>query len=66
MIFPFRPIPREPGRVADLVATLAATPPLAVMHLLADPLPILGSGRSELVRGCVWFAPLAFPAEPTA
>jgi anti-sigma B factor antagonist len=66
VIFPFRPIPREPGRVADLVATLAATPPLAVMHLLADPLPILGSGRSELVRGCVWFAPLAFPAEQTA
>jgi hypothetical protein len=28
------------------------------MHLLDDPEPVLGSGRSEFVRGGCWFAPL--------
>jgi hypothetical protein len=29
------------------------------MHLLGDPQPVLGSGQSEFVRGCCWFAPLS-------
>jgi hypothetical protein len=49
---------REPGAAAELIAAVAATPPLAVMHLLGDPAPLVGSGRSEFVRGVVWFGPL--------
>ena len=59
-VFPFRPVRREPGPPGELVAALAATPPVAVMHLLTDPAPLVGSGRSELVRGVVWFGPLDF------
>lgn len=58
-VFGFRPVRREPGDPAPLVASLAATPPLAVMHLLADPAPLVGSGTSEFIRGVVWFGPLA-------
>jgi anti-sigma B factor antagonist len=57
-VFPFRPVRREPGAAAELIAAVAATPPLAVMHLLGDPAPLVGSGRSEFVRGVVWFGPL--------
>jgi anti-anti-sigma factor len=60
-VFPHRPLRRG---VVELVATvddLAASEPLAVMHLLADPQPVLGSGRPEFFRGCCWFAPLAVP-----
>ena len=49
---------REAERSAT-VADLAASRPLAVMHLIADPRPVLGSGVSEFVRGAAWFAPLA-------
>ena len=59
-VFPFRPVRRAPGDAAELVAGLASTPPVAVMHLLADPNPLVGSGRSELVRGVAWFGPLEF------
>jgi len=58
-IFPLRPLKRGG---ADLVATvddLAASTPLAVMHLLGDPQPVFGSGQSDFVRGCCWFAPLS-------
>lgn len=58
-VFGFRPVRREPGDPADLVGALAAAPPLAVMHLLADPAPLVGSGKSEFVRGVAWFWPLA-------
>lgn len=62
-VFPHRPIKRGG---ADLVATirdLTAGPAIAVMHLLADPRPVLGSGQSELVRGCGWFAPVTIGTE---
>ncbi|MFM7108754.1 MAG: STAS domain-containing protein [Planctomycetaceae bacterium] len=58
-VFAFRPIRREPGDPAQVVTALASAPPLAVMHLLADPAPLVGSGTSELVRGVAWFWPLA-------
>ena len=58
-VFAYRPVRREPGDLAALVAGLAAAPPLAVMHLLADPAPLVGSGTSEFTRGVVWFGPLA-------
>jgi len=32
------------------------------MHLIADPRPVLGSGRSEFLRGSVWYAPLTVAA----
>ena len=58
-VFPLRPLKRGPADLATTVEDLAASTPLAVMHLLGDPQPVLGSGQSELVRGCCWFAPLA-------
>jgi hypothetical protein len=42
-----------------VVADLAASEPVAVVHLMADERPLLGSGVSELVRGRCWFAPLS-------
>lgn len=57
-VFAFRPVRREPGDLAPLVASLAALPPVAVMHLLADPAPLVGTGKSEFVRGAAWFWPL--------
>lgn len=57
-VFPHRPIKRGGVDLAATIRDLTAAPPIAVMHLLADPQPALGSGQSELVRGCAWFAPL--------
>jgi anti-anti-sigma factor len=58
VVFPFRPLRRGGVDLAGTVADLAASVPLSVMHLIADPQPVLGSGRTELARGTVWFAPL--------
>jgi anti-anti-sigma factor len=58
-IFPLRPLKRGAVDLATTVADLAASEPVAVMHLLGDPQPVLGSGQSELVRGSCWFAPLS-------
>jgi anti-anti-sigma factor len=58
VVFPYRPLRRGGLDLAATVADLAASTPLAVLHLVADPYPVLGSGRSELARGGVWFAPL--------
>lgn len=58
-VFPLRPLKRGPADLTTTVDDLAASTPLAVMHLLGDPQPVLGSGQSELVRGCCWFAPLS-------
>ena len=57
-VFPHRPLRRGATEPAEIVAALGGMSPLAVMHLLADPAPVLGSGRPELVRGACWFAPL--------
>jgi hypothetical protein len=59
VVFPLRPLRRGAVDLAATVADLAASEPLAVMHLLDDPEPVQGSGRSEFVRGGCWFAPLA-------
>jgi anti-anti-sigma factor len=61
-IFPLRPLKRGTVDLAATVADLAASEPLAVMHLLGDPQPVLGSGQSDFVRGCCWFAPLTVAA----
>jgi anti-sigma B factor antagonist len=58
VVFPLRPLRRGAVDLAATVADLAASEPVAVMHLLDDPEPVLGSGRSEFVRGGLWFAPL--------
>lgn len=58
-VFPLRPLKRGSGDLATTVADITASEPLALMHLLPDSEPVLGSGRSQLVRGRVWFAPLA-------
>ena len=58
-VFGFRPVRREPGDLVQLVGSLGGAPPLAVMHLLADPAPPVGSGRSEFIRGVAWFWPVA-------
>lgn len=62
-VFPLHPLRRGPLDYAATIDTLAASAPLAVMHLVADPQPILGSGESEFVRGGCWFAPLAVDAQ---
>lgn len=59
VVFPQRPLRRAAIDLAATTADLAASVPLAVMHLLPDRQPVLGSGQSELVRGACWFAPLA-------
>ena len=57
-VFPPRPARRGVAEAAAVVDDLAGSAPLAVMHLLADPEPILGSGLPEFVRGTCWYAPL--------
>ena len=57
-VFPHRPLRRGVTEPETIVAGLGGMSPLAVMHLLADPTPVLGSGRPEFVRGACWFAPL--------
>lgn len=63
VVFPPRPLKRGPGDLAATVADLAASPPLALLHLLTDPQPVLGSGRPTLARGRCWFAPLTIGRE---
>jgi len=58
VVFPARPLPSGPADLSALVTELSAAEPLAVMHLLGDPQPVLGSGQSEFAGGCCWFAPL--------
>jgi len=57
-VFPPRPPRRGVTEASIVVDDLAGSAPLAVMHLLADPEPVLGSGRPEFVRGTCWYAPL--------
>jgi len=57
-VFPHRPLRRGVTDPDTIVAGLGGMSPLAVMHLLADPAPVLGSGRPEMVRGACWFAPI--------
>lgn len=59
VVFPLRPLKRGSGDLATTVADIAASEPLALLHLLSDPEPVLGIGRSQLVRGRCWFAPLS-------
>lgn len=61
VVFPHRPLKRSATDLAAVVADLAASEPVAVVHLMVDDRPVLGSGMSELVRGRCWFAPLALP-----
>jgi anti-sigma B factor antagonist len=63
-VFPGRPLGRAATDLTETVADLTGSTPDAVLHLLADPQPVLGSGRSELVRGTAWFAPLEITASP--
>jgi hypothetical protein len=58
VVFPPRPLARGAGDLSATVEDLAASAPLALMHLLRDPEPVLGSGRSTMERGRCWFAPL--------
>ena len=58
-VFPLRPLKRGSGDLATTITDITASEPLALLHLLADPEPVLGIGRSQIVRGRCWFAPLA-------
>jgi hypothetical protein len=64
MAWPFRPFPQG---VVDLDTAVAAvttdSAPLGLLHLLADDRPLVGLGRSALVRGACWCAPLLPLAE---
>lgn len=57
-VFPHRSLKRGAIDLAVTLADVCAAEPLAVMHLLGDPQPILGSGQSEFLRGACWFGPL--------
>jgi anti-sigma B factor antagonist len=57
-VFPHRSLKRGAIDLAATLADVTAAQPLAVMHLLGDPQPVLGSGQSEFVRGGCWFGPL--------
>jgi anti-anti-sigma factor len=57
-VFPGRPLGRTASDLSAMVADLTSSSSDAVLHLLIDPQPVLGSGRSELIRGAAWFAPL--------
>ncbi|RLS78020.1 MAG: anti-sigma factor antagonist [Planctomycetota bacterium] len=57
-VFPHRSLKRGAIDLAATLADVTAAEPLAVMHLLGDPQPVLGSGQSEFVRGACWFGPL--------
>lgn len=59
VVFPPRPLARGSGDLAATVEDLAASAPLALLHLLCDPEPVLGNGRSAMMRGRCWFAPLS-------
>jgi len=58
VMFPHRPLRRTADDLAAVLADLAASEPVAVMHLMHDDRPVLGRGSSSLVRGACWFAPL--------
>jgi hypothetical protein len=58
-VFPLRPLKRGSGDLPATVADVTASEPLGLLHLITDPEPVLGSGRSHFVRGRCWFAPLA-------
>jgi len=57
-VFPQRPLRRGGLDLVTTLADIAATPPLAVLHLLDDPRPVLGAGTSQFGRGACWFAAL--------
>lgn len=60
VVYPHRPIRRSGCELAAVLSDLAASEPLAVVHLLADERPVLGRGASGFVRGACWFAPVDF------
>lgn len=64
VVFPHRPSRRGQTDPRPLVDDLGGSAPLAVMHLLADPEPVLGSGVSDFIRGVCWFAPLDLRGAP--
>jgi len=57
-VFTHRPLKRGAADLTATVRDLSTSGPLAVVHILGDPQPVLGSGQSEFVRGACWFAPL--------
>jgi anti-anti-sigma factor len=62
-VFPHRPLRRGAVDLSATITDLSGSIPLAVMHLLPDLQPVLGSGQSELTRGACWFAPLTVARE---
>jgi anti-anti-sigma factor len=58
-LFPYRPVQRGELRFTSTIpGLLAASPPLAVMHLMADTRPFEGVGESDFVRGACWLGAL--------
>jgi anti-anti-sigma factor len=57
--FPYRPVQRGELQFGKTVAELlAASPPGAVMHLMADTRQFEGVGETDLVRGACWLGAL--------
>jgi len=63
-VFPHRPLRRGGLDLVATVSDIAASPPLAVLHLLDDPRPVLSNGTSQFVRGACWFAALDVTGGP--
>jgi len=60
---PFRPLAKGRIGLAETVAGLFESPPLAVLHLLADDRAIVGGGESSFLRGALWIGALADTVE---
>lgn len=65
VVFPHRPTGRTAGDIAKVVADLATSEPIAVVHLMTDDRPVLGDGLSHLVRGSFWVGRAALSGDPS-
>lgn len=63
-LFPYRPVQRgELPFAQTIAATLAASTPDTVLHLMADTRPFEGVGETDLVRGACWMGAIGELAE---
>jgi anti-anti-sigma factor len=58
-IFPYQPLANGEIELTTSVGKFVnGPPPVAVIHLVEDPRPVVGLGESALIRGACWYAPL--------
>jgi anti-anti-sigma factor len=58
-LFPYRPVQRGELPFGKTIAhVVGTTPPVTVLHLMADSRPFDGVGETDLVRGACWLGAL--------